>query len=159
MKKETRILSNLTNYLANNGFCHIEFDDEHNIIFVCIYASIVLEQRNKEIALAFEVNAAPTFAANLTIQVIQFALKNSLQVGVYEPYATIFDEESETVVETLFGQDALNYFETGELPVNMKIVEDEDKKLDNILEQISKKGEESLNDEQRKFLNKMSNKK
>lgn len=163
-KEQIKVLEKLSFHLYKNGF-HPELHDD--MLDVSNYLLISIPGR-KEFSLNFEMDTNSTWASGITLEIMKYATSIHYDVQVYDPFVLILNEEETEVVEVLFGEDALHYHETGEMPKaksnsatdNDKKDEeliDVQKKVDNILDQISKQGLDSLKPSQRKFLKKYSN--
>jgi len=100
--------------------------------------------------LSFEVNCDATISAHITQDVIEFAIDHDKEVAVIEPFADVINDE-EVITQTLYGEDARHYQETGETPDDDEEI-DSEKMLNKILDQISKGGMKSLNKYQKEFL-------
>lgn len=167
--KEHSILNLLSFHLYNNNFHPTLMD---NILDVCGTSNITITDKN-ELGISFEVDTDPTWAAGLTLECIKFGISIGFTINIYEPYALIFSDNGEEVVDILHGKEALHYHKTGEMPVNRKSnplkkekrnkvklsTYDSQKKLDKILDKISKSGMDSLNKSQKEYLRKCSEEK
>jgi len=165
MKKEEKIqkeiLKKLHRYFDRQGLC-TQIDAKADILYVHHGLSLLYVDEDY-FNLAFDVSCDPTSASHITLEVIQFASKYQMDVDIQEPYAEVVDEKG-IVLEVLFGDDAREYYETGEVPIKKekeKLQEtgikpeadiDPQKKFDAILDQISKHGMESLNKHEKEFL-------
>lgn len=163
-KKKTRkknrnreILDNLAEYLSKLDFHPTIIKD---IMDICSSSTVYIESKNT-FSISFEVNAFPTWTAVLTQKIIEFALAIGFKVEIYECYAVVFDDNDQ-YVDVLYGEDAMIYYETGEMPDGMKekianadvnlSASELSLKADAIFEQISKKGMKSLKKGQKEFL-------
>jgi len=111
-ESENDILKKLVAHIEEYGF-HPEIIGE--VMDVCGSSTIMIEDGNI-LNISFEVDAPATWAAVLTQELISFASKIGFMVKVYECYALVFDEE-ENCVDVLYGDDAVHYYETGEIHV------------------------------------------
>lgn len=116
-KSENDILEKLAIHLSGNGF-HPEIIGE--VMNVCASSTILIENANV-FHISFEVDTPATWAAVLTQDLIGFAWKIGYMVNIYECYALVFDEQ-DNCVDVLYGDDAIHYYDTGEMPI------EEDKK-------------------------------
>lgn len=156
MKKKT-IIKRLYDHFDDMGFC-VSTDDEFYFLWVHHGLSIIFIEDN-QFNISFEVNCQPTPAGIIIQELMQFGTKHKMQVNIYETYADVVDEEG-IIQDTLFGEDAIHYHETGELPIKEEIpspknkedVVDVEKKVDTILDQINDRGMKSLNKKQKQFL-------
>lgn len=142
------ILARLHNRFEQKGFCTLLEDD-----FLYIHHLMVTISVEKNIFnISFEVCCDPTTASIVTQNVIEFARKNAHKVDVYETYAHVLDE-NHLVQDILFGDEAIEYYTTGKIPVKIDEPKvDDEKKLNTILDQINAKGMKSLKKEQKQFL-------
>lgn len=164
--KSKNILKELYNKFDKRGFC-TNLDEDCEFLYVHHGLSTIYIQSKKTFNLSFEVNCDATASASVTQELIKFATKNKMKVDIYEPYAYIVDENNPDKIKgLLFGEEAIEYWETGQVPVKK---EDEKKetvgenddvnpqaKVDAILDQISKTGMESLKKHDKEFLLKFS---
>lgn len=155
--KNKNLIKKLYRHFDEMEFC-VFTDDEFYFLWVHHGLSIIFIEKNC-FNISFEVNCEATPAAIITQEIIQFASKHKMKLNIYETYADVTNEEG-VIQETLFGEEAIHYHETGELPIKKEIPSKEnqedkvdvEKKVDNILDQISFKGMKSLNKKQKQFL-------
>ena len=156
--KKKKLLKKLYAYFDKLGVC-VYTDDEFNFLWIHHGLSVVYIDKNR-FHLSFEVNCNPMASANITQDVIAFATKNKMKVFIFEPYADVVNEEG-IIQKTLFGDDAIKYYETGEVPIIEEVSpdkkdNDQQKKVDDILDQINTKGMKSLKKNQKEFLENFS---
>lgn len=126
MIKNSKLLKNLYKYFDHLDWC---VGMESDFIYVHHSMCTVCLERKNEIAISFEVSCDPTIAANLTQQTIAFANKHKYKVGIYEPYAYVVGDD-DIIQQVLFGEDAIEYMETGKLPVEESSPEKSTEDLD-----------------------------
>ena len=155
------IIKKLYEYFDDREFC-VSTDEKFEILWIHHGLSIVLIEKNA-FNLSFEVNCDPMTAGIITQGLIEFSLKYKMDVNIFEPYAEVTDEEG-IIQEMLFGDEALAYHLTGEIPIKEEEMSKEIKskegqeimgvqqKVDTILDQINAKGMKSLNKDQKDFL-------
>ena len=159
MKKANNILKQLMLHLFNEGYS-VSLCTEHSMLEINQVCTCTFEK--KAINISFEVSVFPTFASILTKNIADFSNTFDIELRVCEPFAYVI--ENDVIVKVLFGKEAFDYFNTGEIKES-KIIEkkkpliNEDEKMDFILDKINKKGMESLTRSEKQFLNKISNKK
>lgn len=148
--KDKNLIKKLHNHFDEMEFC-VFTDDEYEILFV--HHGLACIMIDADFSLSFEVHCDPMTAAIITQEAVYFAAKHDKVVNIFEPYADVMDEEGE-IQKTLFGDEAIHYYQTGELPQEEFPEKEEDapKKVDRILDQIHLKGMKSLSKEQKEFL-------
>ncbi len=147
---ENKLFRSLLNHLDNLLTLELHLDDD--LLFIDDYATLSIE--GDVLGLSFEVNTLPTLAGIITKEVIDFCKGHTVEI--FEAYAQVVDDEG-VITELLFGDEALHYFYTGELPSTEKV--DPEKIADTLLDQIGKKGMNSLSKDQKEFLNNFSKRK
>ncbi len=151
MKNNNLLLKDLTIHLMNT--CCFELDLNNDILNIEECCMVVIE--DECVAISFEVITPPTLAGIITKEVIDFCKGHAVEI--YEPYAYVC--EKDVVMDMLFGEEAVVYYETGELPNKSTEKVDPEKIADTLLDQIGKKGMNSLSKEQKEFLNNFSKRK
>lgn len=157
--REQNTIKKLYTYLDRKGFC-VYTDDDYTIMYIHHGQCILTIEKNNVFNLSFEVCCDPTASATITQEVIKFATNNKYRVEIYEPFAYVMNEGDDTIREMLFGDEAREYYDTGEVPIKeapiktpeKEIPENPQKKVDDILDQISANGIGSLKENQKKFL-------
>lgn len=158
--KNTTLIKKLYKHFDEMEFC-VYTDDEFEILYIHHGLSYVIIEEDI-INISFEINCEPIVAAVITRELMYFASKYDMYANIFDTYADIVNEDGE-VQNVLFGEEALEYDRTGELPIREIIgiekensVEDNkantQKQVDIILDQINTNGMKSLSKEQKQFL-------
>lgn len=111
-KSENDILKKLADHISEHGF-HPEIIGD--VMEVCASSTILIEGEDL-FHISFEVDTPATWAAILTQELIYFSMDVGYAVNVYECYAMVLDDEG-ICIDVLYGDDAVHYYETGEVPV------------------------------------------
>ena len=159
MNNKNLYLKDLTIHLMNKGDFQLNLANDMLDIEGCATVTIEKIEGEKVISLSFEVRAAPTLTAVITKTIIDYC--KNMKVEIFEPYAFVEDEEG-MIIDVIFGEEATTYFHHRMMggsitiipmqPDNKEIKEDSDKKVDELLDQISARGINSLNKKQKEFL-------
>ena len=154
------LIKELYEHFNDLDFCAFT-DDEFELLWIHHgLAMVLIEEDNFN--LSFEVNCEPTVAAIIAQELIYFAADCDMSVDIYETFADVANEKGE-IYSVLFGEEAIEYHQTGELPIKEQVNNeteksseenkvDVQKQIDIILDQINTKGMKSLSKGQKQFL-------